>query len=106
MTLDTFYNLSIGQLINGSIGQATVSTFESAFVTPGLFWFIVFIFVLVLVFIRTLNLGLVGVIGGVLSEGLFTLGKFPIHFHIFAYTIIAFCIGLTIFLFYTDKYNG
>lgn len=106
MTLDAYYNASWQYLMEGSIGQATTSMFETAFVNGYIFYLVIFLVFMVFVYIRTQNLGLIGVTAGVVSETLFQVGKFPVYFHVIGYSIIAISFALTVFLFFTEKDYG
>lgn len=106
MTLETFYNVSIQHMQSANLGRMTISLFETAFRNPAFFYLIVFITLAALVYIKAQNFGLVGIFVGILSESLYSLGKFPIYFHGIAYIIVAISIFITLFLFFTDNNYG
>lgn len=105
MTLVEYYNSSIIALQNGSLIQASTGVLETAF--QGMWAYLaIFAVICILIFIKTKNVGLVGVVSGILGSLLIYLGKFPPFFQIVPVAIMSVSFGLTVYLFYTERNTG
>lgn len=102
MTLLTFYNSSMQALYAGNYTAAATSLYETAFYGSWPYLMILGV-VLALVYMKSRNLGVLGVIGGLVSSVLIQWGKFPVEFYLIPIVIIAVSFGLSVFLFYTDR---
>lgn len=105
MSLYDLYNGSLNAFYDGNLTQAASSVYEYAFFGMWPYYFL-FMTITMLIFIRNRNLGILGVSAGCLAEGLMQLGKFPPYFHIGAYLMIGVSVGLTLYLFFTERDTG
>lgn len=102
MTLYDLYNGSLNAFYDGNLTQSVTMVYEAAFY--GMWpYYILFSLVLVLIYIRNRNLGVLGVSAGFLSIAMMQLGKFPAYFHYPAYMFIAVSAGLSLYLFFTER---
>ena len=103
--LNETFDLAIQYLNNGSLLEATTSVYEAA-LPGGWFYLAILMFIAVLVYLKTENLGLIGFIVGGVSWYLLELGKLDAVYQFIPYTIMALSFGLTIYLFYTERQGG
>jgi hypothetical protein len=105
MTLNATYWLASEYLFNGSLVEAAAEVYSAAI--PGeWFWLMLLMFFSIIVFLKTQNIGLVGVVTGILAWFFVEIGHFPTALHWPAYLIMGLSFGLTIFLFYTERDRG
>lgn len=102
MTLLSFYNESLQAMYGGNYSIAATSLYETAFY--GMWpYLIILVVISVMVFIKTRNLGLLGVICALMGEVFIQLGKFPVYFHYIPFVIFGISMAITLFLFFTDR---
>lgn len=105
MTLNETFYLAQQYLANGSLLEASTSVYEAA-IPGGWFWMVLLMFIAVLLYLKTQNLGMIGVLTGAVSWFLIEIGKLPDIFQTIPYIIISVSFGLTLYLFYTERNSG